>query len=79
MLNNRTAFVPNVAAEPSKDYEGSGEGYQTFISVSINDGTNAYGMLTVDAPTPGALVKLDVYVLEVVSNLVAIAFAIGRS
>lgn len=79
VLQNRKRFVRNVAEEPSPDYEGSGEGYQTFISVSINDGTNAYGMLTLDAPEAGALVQLDVYVLEVVANLVAIAFAIGRA
>lgn len=79
VLENRTRFVADLAKESLPGYAGSGVGYRTFISVSINDGTNAYGMLTIDAPEPGSLVQLDVHVLEVVSNLVAIAFAIGRA
>jgi GAF domain-containing protein len=74
-----TAFVEDLASDRSASYAGSGRGYATFISVSIHDRENAYGMLTVDAPTPGTLVPVDVHLLEVVADLLAIAFATARA
>jgi putative methionine-R-sulfoxide reductase with GAF domain len=74
-----TTFVRDLARDRSDTYAGSESGSSTFISVSIHDRENAYGMLTVDAPTPGSLVAVDVHLLEVVADLLAIAFATAKA
>jgi GAF domain-containing protein len=79
VLRAGTTFVPDLGVDRPPSYAGSGRGYATFISVSIHDRENAYGMLTVDAPTPGTLVPVDVHLLEVVADLLAIAFATARA
>jgi hypothetical protein len=79
VLRAGTSFVPDLSVERPPSYAGTGRGYSTFISVSIHDRENAYGMLTVDAPTPGTLVPVDVHLLEVVADLLAIAFATAKA
>ena len=78
VLNARLVFEPDLSALSESEYAGSGEGYRTFISVSIHNDEDAFGMLTVDAPQAGSLVALDAHVLEVVADMLAIAFAIAR-
>ena len=46
--------------------------------MSIHNDEDAFGMLTVDAPQAGSLVALDAHVLEVLADMLAIAFAIAR-
>ncbi|MBS9533051.1 GAF domain-containing protein [Mycobacterium sp. M1] len=59
-------------------YHGSRAGYRTFISAPVADQQRTYGMLTVDAPNPGDLLKSDTYLVMLVADLLAIAFASVR-
>jgi hypothetical protein len=77
-LRAGTRFEPDIGTNPPPQYGGSGEGYRTFIAASIHSQTDAWGMITVDAPEPGALVPSDAHVVEVVADLLAIAFEIAR-
>ncbi|QBS44901.1 hypothetical protein DMB37_37305 [Nocardia sp. CS682] len=70
-----TKVTPDVDREPPQNYDGSKKGYETFISTSISDGVDAYGMLTVDAPNAGDLVDTDKQIVMLVADLLAIAFA----
>lgn len=67
-------FIPNIAKERPDYYGGSGQGYGTFISVRIHDGSEAYGMLTLDAARVGELTQDDVKVVQMFANLLAVAF-----
>lgn len=75
----RTVLESDVARSRPPGWAGSGVEYQTFISTSVHDGENAYGMLTIDAPAPGSLVRVDQRLVEVVAGLVAIGFAIAKA
>ena len=77
VLTGGMLFVEDMTRR-TLQYTGTAEGYRTFISVAIHSGQDAWGMLSVDAPKQGSLVALDVHVLEVVADLLAIAFAIAR-
>lgn len=59
-------------------YYGTRIGYRTFISAPIADKQQAYGMLTIDAPNPGDLLKSDQYLVMLVADMLAIAFASVR-
>jgi GAF domain-containing protein len=71
----KSLFVPDLDSDPPEDWEGSGSDYRTFISASIFAGERAYGMLTVDAPAADDLGENDVYLVLVLADLLAIAFA----
>lgn len=58
-------------------HRGPATEYQTFISASITNGTDAFGMVCVDAPRAGDLIDTDRQILLLVSDLLAIAFAIA--
>lgn len=59
-------------------YHGTRIGYRTFISAPIADRQRTYGMLTVDAPNPGDLLKSETHLVMLVADLLAIAFASVR-
>lgn len=59
-------------------YHGSRIGYRTFISAPIADQQRTYGMVTIDAPNPGDLLKSDTHLVMLVADLLAIAFASVR-
>lgn len=50
-------------------------GYRTLIAVTVTAGRQRYGMLTVDAPNPGDLTRIDVELVRVLSNLLATALS----
>jgi GAF domain-containing protein len=50
-------------------------GYRTFISAPIADRQRTYGMVAVDAPKPGDLLRSDQHLVMLVADLLAIAFA----
>lgn len=58
-------------------YSGTRVGYSTFISAPIADGQKTYGMVTVDAPNVGDLLRSDQHLVMLVADLLAIAFAIS--
>lgn len=70
-------FVNDLSANRPAEYGGSASDYQTFISASITTGSDAFGMVTVDAPEAGALVDTDRQIVLLVADLLAIAFAIA--
>jgi hypothetical protein len=53
--------------------------YKTFISVGVRTSMSQWGMLTVDAPTPGDLNDLDVDFLRVLGGLIAAALSIASA
>jgi hypothetical protein len=56
-------------------WQGSGEGYRSYISAPIVSTSGHHGMLTIDAQEPSALTKEDLKVAELAANLLSIAFA----
>ncbi|WP_197079935.1 GAF domain-containing protein [Mycobacterium haemophilum] len=56
-------------------YSGTRTGYRTFIAAPIADRRRTYGMVTVDAPNPGDLLRSDQHLVMLVADLLAIAFA----
>lgn len=58
-------------------YSGTRVGYSTFISAPIADGQKTYGMVTVDAPNAGDLLRSDQHLVMLVADLLAITFAIS--
>lgn len=49
--------------------------YRTFISTPIVAEDDAFGILCVDSPTPGSLDQADMPMVDVVAEILAIAFA----
>lgn len=68
-------FIPNLKKEKPEDYGGSGNGYNTFISVQVTGESSVYGMLTLDAAKTGDLTEDDIHVVELFANILAIGFA----
>ncbi|BBX19792.1 hypothetical protein MDUV_46520 [Mycolicibacterium duvalii] len=64
--------------EGDVDYRGTRSGYKTFISASIHNDADGYGMVTIDAPRAGSLVDTDKQLVALVADLLAIAFAIAE-
>ncbi|MGV7311978.1 GAF domain-containing protein [Mycobacterium kansasii] len=71
-------FVGDIDTVEGIDYGGTGSGYKTFISASIHNDADGYGMVTIDAPRPGSLVDTDKQLVGLVADLLAIAFAIAE-
>ena len=71
-------FEPDISKSTDSDYEGSGHGYLTYISVAIVAEGNVYGMITIDAPTPGDLDETDIPIMKVLANYLAAAYATPR-
>jgi len=65
-------FVADISKAPQK-WAGSGSGYQTFITVPIRHSRAAYGLLTLDAPTPASLDESLRAYLQVIARIVAVA------
>ncbi|PBA33451.1 hypothetical protein CKJ65_02000 [Mycobacterium intracellulare] len=71
-------FIENIDEVNDVDYRGTGSGYKTFISASIHNDADGYGMVTIDAPRPTSLVDTDKQLVALVADLLAIAFAIAE-
>jgi hypothetical protein len=78
LSEGKSRFVPNIDLESDPNWKGSGRGYRTFISVPVIADGVIYGMLTIDAPSPGDLDETDVPVLEVLGHCLAAAYAINQ-
>jgi len=78
--DNDHLFCEDIVKKPPPNWGDSGDhSYKTFISVGVRTRSTAYGMLTVDAPTPGDLSEQDVDMLRVMGGLIALAGAIALS
>lgn len=71
-------FIESIDEVNDVDYRGTGSGYKTFISASIHNDADGYGMVTIDAPRPTSLVDTDKQLVALVADLLAIAFAIAE-
>lgn len=70
----RPLFVPDVSAAP-RDWEGSGVGYNTFIAYPITSSSDAFGLLTVDAPLTDDLTEENVSEIGLVAGVAATILA----
>ncbi|OBJ97198.1 hypothetical protein A9W96_19095 [Mycobacterium sp. 1245852.3] len=74
-------FVPDIRDRNHphmSDFRGTGDGYNTFITVGINTSNEAYGMISVDAPRANSLVESDIHAVSLVADLLASAFAMAE-
>lgn len=68
-------FVDDIARAPADKWEGSGVGYNTFITSVIASPTGSYGLLTVDAPLTDDLTEDDENDLRLIAGILAMVFA----
>lgn len=68
-------FVSDIAEADPGEWEGSGNGYSTFISAPIRTQTHAFGMLTIDAPKAGDLEARDGATVSVFAAALGVAYA----
>lgn len=76
--HGKPLFEPDITLSELPGVDKSGDGYKTFISVPLLANEKAYGMLTVDAPTPGDLDESDTAIIEVFASLLATAYAFSE-
>jgi GAF domain-containing protein len=68
-------FVDDIRSAPADRWAGSGTGYNTFISCPITSPSEAYGLLTVDAPLTDDLTEEDENDLRLIAGILAMLFA----
>jgi transcriptional regulator with GAF, ATPase, and Fis domain len=73
-----TAYYPDLSAEKPDGYEGTAQGYNTFISVPIWTEQGVYGMVTLDALKAGTLDTGHVALVELLAEILAIPFEVGQ-
>jgi transcriptional regulator with GAF, ATPase, and Fis domain len=76
IASGEAIFVDDVAAAPRDRWEGSGTGYNTFISCPITTPSNSYGMLTVDAVNTDDLTEQNLSDLRLIAGILAVAFSL---
>ncbi|WP_460772336.1 hypothetical protein [Microbacterium sp. GXF7504] len=79
LASGRHRFEDDIAGKALSDYEGSGDGYNTFISMPIQSTGNAFGLLTMDAITTDDLTESNVNDLRLVAAVLAPAVALVTS
>ncbi|WP_155855309.1 GAF domain-containing protein [Actinotalea ferrariae] len=78
LFGGEPVHVDDIAEERLRSpraWMGSGNGYDTFITAPIAVGEKGYGLLTVDAPGPGAFSRTDVLLVQLVASMLAGLFA----
>ncbi len=66
-------FVADVDATPPRGWDSTSHDYRTFISAPVGTEAARYGMLTVDAQTPGDLGGTDVPFVRFLAGLLTAA------
>lgn len=66
-------FVADVDADPPRGWTGTEHDYRTFISASVGSEATRYGMITVDAQSPGDLGAGDIPFVRFLAGLLAAA------
>ena len=74
----RPVLFPDLGRHRPDGYEGTMTDYRTFIAVPIWTDGSLYGMVTVDAPDPHSLSESDVYLAELVAELMAASFEVAN-
>lgn len=77
--NPEPKFEPNTDTADPRKWEGTSDSYKTFISIAVMSDDKRFGMLTMDAPHPGALAESDSHLSQAFAGVMAIAFAEGGS
>ncbi|MEV6803278.1 hypothetical protein [Streptomyces sp. NPDC051132] len=78
MDDRKSTFVENVDAL-APELRPETDSYKTYITATITAaGKDAFGVLCVDAPSPGDLRKGDVRLVEVLARLLGAALAVRR-
>lgn len=73
--SKRTLVVPDLDKEDVDTWEGTGDGYKTFITAPIRSDTEGYGLLTVDAPEPESLDRAHATSLAMFAAALAVVLA----
>ncbi|MGC5077632.1 GAF domain-containing protein [Agrococcus sp. DT81.2] len=68
-------FIADVELESDPGWQGSGNGYRTFISAPVRVGEALKGMITIDAKEPGDLDETDKPTIALLADLLALAYA----
>lgn len=74
-LGRREPLFARNVKKRTKLWAGTGNGYNTFVSMPIADSTGAYGMLTLDAVAAGSLGENEERWVQLVAQVLTIAFA----
>jgi hypothetical protein len=70
-------FYPDLKKRKPIGWQGTMEGYRTFVAVPIWTTGKVFGMVTVDSPRANSLVLEDQYVVEMFSEVMTLAFEKG--
>jgi hypothetical protein len=72
--------IHNKTDPDMSDFHGTGDSYRTFVTGGIGTKNGQrYGMVSIDAPEPNCLVDTDRYVVGMLADLMAIAFAVANA
>lgn len=68
-------MVQNLSETAPGEWAGTAEGYSTFITAPIRSSDEGFGLLTVDAPTPGSLEERHASTLALFASALGVFFA----
>lgn len=73
----RYLYVENLEDEATlpPEWHGTGEQYQTFVSVVVLDESTPYGMITIDAPNVDDITEDDAFQMQLAASVAAVLFA----
>lgn len=75
----RPVIYENLDSESPEWYDPERTSYKTFASCPIWTNQGAYGMVTIDAPEANSLTEGDKYLVEVVAEIMSMAFESVRN
>lgn len=68
-------LVSDVRKSGRPGWNGSGNGYRTYIAAPIVSKSGFHGMITIDAPNPGDLTHHDKRVIDLAASILSVGFA----
>lgn len=68
-------LISDVHKNRREGWNGSGNGYRTYIAAPIVSKSGFHGMITIDAPKPGDLTPHDKRVIDLAASLLSVGFA----
>jgi hypothetical protein len=73
-------FCPDIKTDPPRGSDNTRtRGYRTFISVPAGAGGESFGMVTIDAPSPGDLNERDIPLMMVFGSVIAVGVILANS
>lgn len=73
--DNGAELVSDVKKDGRPGWNGSGNGYRTYIAAPIVSKSGFHGMITIDAPRPGDLTHHDKRVIDLAASILSVGFA----